>query len=313
MPFPSTNMLGVLMVSGGDMSKIRDFIYIDSEKLHSFVSQIQGGLVSEINETIRQLGGVNAGIELRIPTAISAKVEGSKNKETERQQLLQMTDPALFWVLQEYLKKNKEITDLSLQNKDENNSFESGQFIEVDGIGYPPTIENWIERVNTAFSFFEKHSRIINQMSTKEKDRNKRAKSTLISTMQIKQFREMLDLLFDYIRLSRKDPGIQYIKVKPENLSYCIWCNLLKEYSSETIKSIFPTNIHLFGRVERQLKSGEVFKIVDLSMFNKAADVSGLIEILNGFNKNFNEPEISLSDLQASENDLFVSPTAIYR
>ena len=90
------------------MDYLRDFLYLDSAKLHSFVSQIQGGMISEISETIKQLGGLSAGVNVGIPP-IGGKIDATKQKESERQQSIILTDPAYFGVLHQYLKQEKKL------------------------------------------------------------------------------------------------------------------------------------------------------------------------------------------------------------
>ncbi len=66
------------------MTNLRDFLYLDKAKLYSFISQIQGGIISEITETIRQAGGLSAGVNVGIPS-IGGKVDAGKQKESEHQ------------------------------------------------------------------------------------------------------------------------------------------------------------------------------------------------------------------------------------
>ena len=113
------------------MSELRDFLYLDTSKLHSFVSQIHGGLVSEINETIKQLGGVSAGVSVGL-TPVGGKIDASKGKESERQQTLQLTDPSYFNVLYQYLKKEKSIEDISSLDAKRREKLEVGQFVEIN-------------------------------------------------------------------------------------------------------------------------------------------------------------------------------------
>ncbi|MCI0709231.1 MAG: hypothetical protein L0154_03625 [Chloroflexi bacterium] len=119
------------------MSELRDFFYLDISKVHSFVSQIHGGLVSEINETIKRIGGFSAGINLgSLP--VGGRVDASKAKESEQQQTIQLTPEAYFSILHKYLQNENEIDDLE---NIEDNQLQVGQFVEIGGIANPPIID----------------------------------------------------------------------------------------------------------------------------------------------------------------------------
>ncbi len=93
------------------MAYLRDFLYLDNAKLHSFVSQIQGGMISEISETIKQLGGLSAGINVGIPP-LGGKVDASNQKESERQQNIILTDPTLADAILDRLVHNAQRIEL---------------------------------------------------------------------------------------------------------------------------------------------------------------------------------------------------------
>lgn len=184
------------------MAHLRDFFYLDNAKLHSFVSQIQGGMISEINETIKQLGGLSAGINVGIPS-LGGKVDAAKQKESERQQNITLTDPAYFSVLHQYLRQEKSIVDITEAPPDKVSDLSVGQFVEMRGIAEPPIVENWIERINAIFGFLERNFKAFDKLQGKSKGKS----SPGFSNMELRQFRSIIDLLIDYINLTRKDPG----------------------------------------------------------------------------------------------------------
>jgi hypothetical protein len=288
------------------MSPLRDFLYLDRAKLHSFVSQIQGGMISEISETIKQLGGISAGLNVGIPP-LGGKIDASKGKESERQQIIELTDPAYFGVLHEYLRLEKELFEITEIRDEEMKKIETGQFIEIQGLAEPPSVENWIARVNSIFGFMERNLRTVSKLQTKK------SSASTISNMQLRQFKAIIDLLTDYVNISQKDPGKQYIRIKSEYHSFKVWCGLLPEYSLVSLNAALPTIAWVFGRVERKLSEGEVYKIVDLSLFNQASNVTKLLDALNSFNSVTGQPQISETDLEAYYPDLFVAPVAIYK
>jgi hypothetical protein len=288
------------------MSPLRDFLYLDEAKLHSFVSQIQGGLVNEISETIKQLGGLSAGLNVGIPP-LGGKIDASKGKESERQQSIELTDPAYFGVLHGYLKRERELIDITEFRYEEMEQVETGQFIEMQGLAEPPLVENWIARVNSIFGFLERNLRTFEKLQTKK------SPMSTFSNIQLRQFKAIIDLLTDYVNISRKDPGKQYIRIKSKQQSFNLWCGLLPEYAIVSLDSALPATVRVFGRVERKFSTGEEYKIVDLSLFNQASDVSKLLDILNSFNSLTGQSQISEDDLEASYPDVFIAPVAIYK
>lgn len=289
------------------MSELRDFLYLDTAKLHSFVSQIHGGLISEINETIKQMGGVSAGLNVGLPP-VGGKVDASKGKESERQQTLQFTDPAYFNVLHQYLAQDKSVEDISSLTIKQRAKLEVGKFVEIQGLAEPPVVENWIERVKTLFDFFERNLKLFGKLQ-----KGKSKSSQQLTNMQFREFSAILDFLEDYIGISRKDPGKQHLKILSADGEYKIWCGLLPDYITVSLQAALPANVRVFGRVERMMNTEEIFKIVDFSQFDQAAGVDKLLDALNGISSIIGQKKIEESDLQAQYPDVFISPVGIYR
>lgn len=291
------------------MAYLRDFLYLDNAKLHSFVSQIQGGMISEISETIKQLGGLSAGINVGVPQlGVGAKVDAAKQKESERQQNITLTDPAYFGVLHQYLKQEKSLVDITEMSLDKISELSVGQFVEMRGIADPPLVENWIERLNSIFGFFEKNLKTFSRLQGSPK-----GKSSNLSSMDFRQYRSIIDLLIEYINLTRKDPGKQYVRISPENQTFKVWSGLLPDYAIVPLQSALPAEIQVFGRIEHFVKESKTERIVDLSMFNQASQVDKLLEALNGFSTLTGQNPISETDLEAKFPDVFITPVAIYQ
>jgi hypothetical protein len=290
------------------MAYLRDFLYLDNAKLHSFVSQIQGGMINEISETIKQLGGLSAGINVGIPQ-LGGKVEAAKQKESERQQNIILTDPAYFGVLHQYLKQENNLIDITEMPPERISELPIGQFAEMRGIAEPPLVENWIERLNSVFSFFERNMKTISKLQGNPKGKS----SANLSNIDIRQFRSVIDLLIEYINLTRKDPGKQYVRISPENQSFKVWCGLLSDYAVVPLQSALPAEIQVFGRLDHVVKQDKAEKIVDLTMFNQASQVGKLLDVLNGFNTLTGQSPISETDLEAKYPDIFITPVALYQ
>jgi len=289
------------------MSELKDFLYLDTSKLHSFVSQIHGGLISEINETIKQLGGVSAGVSVGLPP-VGGKIDASKGKESERQQTLQLTDPSYFNVLYQYLKKEKGIEDISSLDQNKRVKLEIGQFVEIQCLAEPPVVENWILRAKELFGFLERNMRHLGKLT-----KGKTKSSAQLSNMQMREFKAILDFMEDYITISRKDPGKQYIQGSTTDEEFKYWFGLLPDYINIELGAALPANVRIFGRVERLMKDGEIYKIVDFSQFGQSSGVDKLLDALNGLSSVFGQKEIIESDLQAQFPDIFITPVGIYR
>lgn len=291
------------------MSQLRDFLYLDTAKLHTFISQIHGGLVSEINETIKKQGGLSAGIEVIIPSLVSGNVGASKEKGNERQQTIQLTDPAYFGALYQYLQNESEIMSISTLAMEERSTLFEGQFVEITGIAEPPTVEYWISRVKSLFDFIDKNLKLFTQTQPRSKQRNSQG----FSRKQMELFKGMIEFLEDYIQISRKDPGKQYIRLTNQGSKYDLWCGLIPEFVTAPLEATLPVKVQLVGRVERLLVEEETYKIVDLSQFNQPTDVNKLLEALNGLGPLIGQKAINETDLQAKYPDVFITPIAIYR
>jgi hypothetical protein len=289
------------------MADLRDFLYLDTIRLYSFVSQIQGGLVNEISETIKQLGGLSAGLNVGLPP-LGGKVDASKGKESERQQTIHLTDPAYFDALYRYLKRDG-LTDITNADIRTHEKLNVGQFIEVQGAAEPPVVENWVSQFRSMFEFFERNFKLF----AKSQGQHKKHAVSSVSNQQMREFKAILDFLTDYINMSRKDPGRQYIRVSLNKREFNVWCGLLPNYVIVPLQSVLPGEVCVFGRIERLLNEGEVWKIVDITQFNEASQAEKLIDMLNGFNTITGQKPISESDLRAQYPDIFVTPVAIYR
>jgi hypothetical protein len=290
------------------MSELRDFMYLDIPKLHSFVSQIQGGLISEVSEKIKQLGGLSAGLNVGI-VPFSGKIDTSKGKESERQHTIQFTDPVYFDVVYRHLSNEQRLTDITASSLQTRDKLFIGQFVEIRGVAEPPVVESWIERFTSLFTFVDKNSKSLAAIQPQGKGRTTPA----LSTQQLKQFKAIKDLLVDFINMSRKDPGKQYIRVTADKQPYKVWCGLVPDFVAVPLQSTLPTEVHILGRVDRLLNEGETWKIVDLAMFNQSAQANQLLTMLNGFNALTGQKPLSENDFQVQHPDIFISPIAIYR
>jgi hypothetical protein len=287
------------------MSELRDFLYLDTAKLHSFVSQIGEGLISQINETIRKHGGLSADVNVGIP-GFGGKVGAGKDTENERQQTIQLTEPAYFNVLYKYLKSEKILQSISGGKEEKREKLKEGQFVEIKGIADPPVVEAWITRVKYLVDFIDRNMKLFGQTQGKNKSKNN------LSRQQMDLFKGMLNFLEDYIKISRKDPEKQYIRIVSDEQSYYVWCGILPNYATTPLEAALPAEVSIVGRVEKVLGEGQAYKIVDFSNFNQPGNEK-LFEALNALGPMLGQKEITEKDLQANYPDIFITPIAIYR
>jgi hypothetical protein len=291
------------------MTYLRDFLYLDNAKLYSFVSQIQGGMIGEISETMKQSGGLSARVNVGI-SSIGGKVDTGKQKESERKQNITLTDPAYFEVLYQYLKKDELLIDISNKSINKILDLPVGQFIEMNGIAEPPLVENWLERLTSLYDFFEKNFMMINKVQGNTKGKS----SYNFSRGNLQQYKLTTNLLIDYINLVRKDPRKQYIRIISEDQKFRVWCGLIPDYALVSLHSTLPAKVQVLGRIDHLVKEGETEKIVDLSKFQRQAQLNGLLEILNNLGRQMGQTSyISESDLEAKYPDIFIAPVAIYQ
>ncbi len=288
------------------MTELHDFLYLDVARLHSFVSQIQGGLADRISETLKQLGGLSAGLNVGV-SFFSGKAEASKGKESERQQTIQLTDPAYFNVLYQYLRQN-DLLALMDTGPQTRKIFSVGQFVEIHGTAELPVIEHWLEQLRLMFDFVERNFRLL----VKAKGQGKKQTAAL-SNQQFRDFRAILDFLSDYINLVRKDPGRQYIRVLTSEQGPSAWCGLAPEHIVVPLKSVLPGEVFVLGRVERMLAEGDTWKLVDLTQFGQVEATANLLDIVNSASALTGQRPISETNLQANYPDFFVTPIAVYR
>jgi hypothetical protein len=252
---------------------------------------------------------LSAGIDISIPTFGGGKAGASKGKEDERRQTMQLTNPAYFGVLHKYLRDTSEIKDITAGDLQTRQSLAEGQFVEMTGTAEPPAVEYWIARIRALVEFIDKNLALF--APTKGKSQRRAAQS--LSRKQMDQFKGVVDFLEDYMRIARRDPGRQYIRVTEEESAYSVWCGLVPDFITTPLEATLPAEVHIVGRAERLLGEGEVYRIVDLSQFSQPADINKLLDALNAMGPFIGQKQIGQTDLQAQYPDFFVTPIAVYR
>ena len=292
------------------MNQLRDFLYLDGSRLDSFVSQIQGGLANQIEEIVRRQGGATLAIDVKLPLTISTKAEGGKHKESEHRQTIQITQQALFLVLEDYLRANSMVVDLESTGDDEfaNANMSTGQFVVARGIAEPPAVEHWISQVRALVSFIDKHWKLVAPPQNRKSSKRQKPPSR----QEIESIKDMVSFLEDMIHLGQADSRKQYVRIGT-NLQKDMWCALIPEYLLVPLDATLPAQVTVLGRIDKVLSEGEVVKMVDFSGMSEAFDMDKLIGLLNTLAPFTGQRPLTEKDLQANYPGMFITPVAVYR
>ncbi len=104
------------------MKSIKDLIYFDYEKARSLISQIQGGLISEISRAFEDEGehGAELGFDLKV---VKGKVGGKNSEKHIKTEKIEVYHEILNQIEAE-LRNKKLLTDINNEFEDSNDSFE---------------------------------------------------------------------------------------------------------------------------------------------------------------------------------------------
>ncbi len=144
------------------MNSIKDLIYFDLEKARSLISQLKGGLISEITRAFEDEGGINSeiGFDLKI---IKGKIGGIEKEKHITSEKIELYHELLNQIESELEKKNL-LTDI-------NHSFDNFEGSYNDYIETTPNLNyikasGWsqfedFERLKNIFSNFNEIQRLI--------------------------------------------------------------------------------------------------------------------------------------------------------
>lgn len=295
--------------------ELREFLYLDSHKVQSFASVINGGLATEVSERIKALGEMSGGIKAGIMN-VGANLGASKSRESEYSQTLQITDTVLFDGVYRALNSTNKLMRISNPDLSARNRLNVREFIQIDGIASPPILENWLDQLKSMLNLLEKYNAVMAMgkpspaPQSHARAKGKANTQVVIQSQQLKQFRTMVDLLEQYVSVAQEDPGRQYIRVAPETKQFNIWCGLLPEFILVP-HADFGAEVTIVGQVERLVSQGVLWKLVDLSKFGDQNTAETLLAALNSIPMGLKP--LTEEDLQAKYPDIFIRPIAIYR
>lgn len=288
------------------MAELRDFLYLDRAKLYSFVSQISGGITSEITEKTRQQGIYDGNTGLS--NSPYNKIGGlAKFNETEYEQTIEVTPFRYFGVLYDHLVEQDNIKQLDSTPRSD---LKTRQFVESQGLLEPPAVDGWINRFKTLWEFYERNLKVLAPTQS-QNTRSSKKNNKPLQDLQLKQFRQLFNVLLDFIDISRQEQNKIFVRMKLN--SYNVWCGLVPEFVIAPLQSELPADVTILGRVEKLMQENEVWKIIDFSLFDQSSQAGKLLEVLNGVSLNMGRRQISEGDLQANFPDIIITPLAIYR
>ncbi|MEW5706816.1 MAG: hypothetical protein AB1743_08475 [Actinomycetota bacterium] len=130
---------------------LREFIYLDRQKVEDFLSSIEGGIAQEVKERSKTHKG-------KAQAKLSAKVvevgTGGGFKEIEQEELKKTTDASLFQRLYDYLEKGEMIKQVS-QELGAGEELKPGQLLEIDGELEFSNLEKLIDTIDSFAQFME--------------------------------------------------------------------------------------------------------------------------------------------------------------
>ncbi|HEX8230060.1 MAG TPA: hypothetical protein VF826_12205 [Chloroflexia bacterium] len=290
---------------------LRDFVYLDTVKLQSFSSVIQGGIATEVSARIKSLGELSGGIDIGL-MQFRANIGASKGQEHERMQTLSITDPVLFDGLYKALRQSNQLKPLEEVVTTATGVPAPNLVVEAKGTAGPPVLEEWLERLHQMLELLKKFGAALGATSNPGRGSTggkAKGRPTVAHPAQmIKQFESIADLLADYVNLAQTDPGREYIRVRQGQSS--IWCGLLPEFIVAP-KADFSAEVTVIGQIDKLLGPNETWKLVDLSKFGDTQTADKLLAALNSMPMGLGQ--ITEQDLQAQHPDVFIRPIAIYK
>ena len=295
-------------------SEFRDFVYLDTAKLHNFASVIQGGLATEVSDKIKALGELTGSLKFGI-AEFGANIGGSKGSERERTQTMQITDPLLFDGVYQALKK-RGLKTLSRITAEERKRLGVNDFVEIEVELNPPVVEAWIERLQLMIGLMGRYETLVKTKQPASAARpGRKANTQSATTSVLTQFEAITDLLIDYMNLSKRDPGKQYIRASntqdtASTEQGSVWCGLLPEFTLVPSADL-SARVTIVGQLEHILNKGDEWKLVDLTKFTDTQAASSLLNALNSLP--IGVKPIKEEDFIAKHPDIFIRPLAIFR
>lgn len=144
------------------MKSIKDLIYFDVEKARSIISQLNGGLISEISRAFEDETELNSGLGFNVKI-IKGNVGGKDKERQLRTEKIEIYHELLNQIEDE-LSKNKLLTDLNKEFESFGGSF--NQFMDITSSFNYIKACGWsqfedFERFKTIFSNFNEIQRLI--------------------------------------------------------------------------------------------------------------------------------------------------------
>ena len=174
------------------MKTIKDLIYFDYNKAKSLISQLKGGIISELTRAMEEEGATSSEIGFDIKV-LNAKIGGVDTEKTIRTEKIELYHELLNEI-EKILFENKILTDLNEEFETSGDSFN----------GFLKKVPNLTYIKSTGWSSFEDFERFKRIMKNFNEIQRLIFTSALENNPEIIQLKEQINNLRKEIKASRK-------------------------------------------------------------------------------------------------------------
>ena len=267
---------------------IREFAYLDRERLEDFLSALIGGLPIESKEgSARDDAQVDTGVDVG---AASVRRLGGRSHLTW-EELRKATPASLFEELIEQLRARSAIQLLDAFDVAIWQGLEAGEFIDASIGVAPSALENLFDLIRRLKGF-------IDLFGSSETDTQ-----TMSQVMQ-------------YLTLLGNDKDAMNVRLIPAGGPgpRCVFVASLNDDHIRANKSALAGEFRVFGRIQRKLSKGERFELFSLmpGLQLSATQLREFITKLGDLPPQLGRAP-TVNDLQVSHPAIVLTPVALYR
>jgi hypothetical protein len=273
---------------------IREFVYLDRQKVEDFVSALLAGLPLERTEVATSKPSEVTGSIGVSSTKISLK-KGSR--ELTREELVKATDASLFEQLHQILEMEKRVKKLEAFSVESWEHLGVGEFIEVKAKVELSALEKvfdlmkWIKEMESIFP---------------DKTKSK-------SAAQRQGWQSLIKYL-DMLSEERETYNIRITPIIVPSEEFLFGASLPRTNTRVT-KEELPDEYTVFGRVRRKLIKGEkfpLFHLFPLGIQLPEQDIDSFLDVFKDVTTLLGSP-VGKEDLQISYPAIILTPVAIFR
>lgn len=267
---------------------IREFAYLDRERLEDFLSALIGGLPIESKEgSARDDAQVDAGLEVG---GASVRRLGGRSHLTW-EELRKATPASLFDALIEQLRARSAIQLLDGFDAAIWQSLEAGEFVDVSIAVVPSALETLFDLIRRLKGFME----LLGSSST--------------DAQAMSQVMQYLNLLGE----DKDATNVRLIPIGGPGPRYVFVASLNHDHIRAN-KSALTGEFRVFGRIQRKLPKGEKFELFSLmpGFQLSAAQLREFVTKLGDLPPQLGRAP-TVNDLQVSHPAIVLTPVALYR